>query len=78
MITETDDIAEALDDAARHWPGDRKQLLVRLIEEGHKALRAQDEDVVAAQLEAIRETSGILTDAYEPGYLEKLREDWPE
>src|SRR2546430_2026058 len=42
MITETDEISEALDDAARRWPGDRherKRLLVRLIEEGHQALR---------------------------------------
>jgi hypothetical protein len=37
MITETDDIAEALDEAARHWPGDRderKRLLLRLIRKG--------------------------------------------
>jgi hypothetical protein len=80
MITETDQIAEALDEAARHWPGDRdrKHLLVRLIEEGHRALRAQDEKARARRLEAIRATSGALTGAYEDGYLERLRADWPE
>ena len=81
MITETEQIAKALDEAARRWPGDRnerKRLLVRLVEEGHRALREERKHAVAARLEAIRETSGILTDAYRDNELELLRADWPE
>jgi hypothetical protein len=81
MITETEQIAAAVDEAARHWPGDRdqrKRLLVRLIEEGHRALREERENAVAERLAAIRATSGILPDAYDEGYLERLREEWPE
>jgi hypothetical protein len=81
MITETEQIAAALDEAARHWPGDRnqrKRLLVRLIEEGHRALREEREKGIAARLQAIRDTSGMLTGAYRDNELELLRADWPE
>ena len=39
-VTDTGHVAELLDAAARRWPdvGDRKQLLLRLAEEGHRAL----------------------------------------
>ena len=80
MITETTEITEALDAAAEHWPGERnerKRLLVRLIEEGHRALREREEKLKAERIAAVRETGGALTDAYEDGYLEKLRADWP-
>jgi hypothetical protein len=81
LITETDPIAEALNDAARQWPEDkdsRAKLLIHLVEEGHRALLKQSDDRSEARLAAIRRTSGALTGAYEVGYLERLREDWPE
>jgi hypothetical protein len=34
-------------------------------------------DATARRRKAIRRTSGALTGAYEPGYLEQLRRDWP-
>lgn len=81
MITETDDIAEAIDEAAHHWTGDRhdrKRLLMHLIEEGHRALREQQEKASAARIEAVRRTAGALTGVYREDELERLREDWPE
>lgn len=81
VITETETVARALDDAERQWPEDRERrakLLLHLIEEGHRALLRQADDRRRTRESAIAETSGVLTGAYEPGYLDRLREDWPE
>lgn len=78
-ITETEDIARALDDAARHWPderGKRSRLLLRLVRAGHEAIGGEREDDAARRREAIRSTSGVLTGAYPEGYLARLRDDW--
>jgi hypothetical protein len=80
VITETDPVARALDDAAVRWPADRAsraKLLMRLVEEGHRALLEERRQLVFARREAINRTSGALTESYGPGYLKKLREDWP-
>lgn len=80
LITETDQVAQALDDAARRWPEDRHsraKLLLHLVEEGHQALLDEAAERRDARLAAIHRTSGALTGAYEAGYLEQLREDWP-
>lgn len=79
-ITETDEVARALDDAARHWPADsahRARLLLHLVEEGHRALRGELEQTRNARRRAIASTSGALTGVYGPDYLTRLREDWP-
>jgi hypothetical protein len=75
MLTDTGDLSELLDAAQRRWPEvtDRKALLLRLAEEGGQAIAAE----AAKQHGAIAETAGALTGLYEPGELERLREDWP-
>ena len=80
LITETEQVAAALEEAERRWPEDsesRSRLLVHLIEEGHRALRAQADKRREQRLAAIRRTSGALSGSYGPEYLERLREDWP-
>ena len=80
-ITETDEVARALAEAARRWPEeDRKpgRLLLHLVEEGRRSLLKQREDAVAADREVIERTSGALTGVYPTGYLAELRADWPE
>lgn len=73
-ITETPTIAHALDLAAERWPGKtRAQLLALLVEQGVQ--RIHDEELHRQR--AIEMTSGVLTGAYERGYLADLREDWP-
>lgn len=79
-MTETDEIANALDDAARRWPQDRAsraKLLVNLVREGHRVLSEQDEQRTAIRRAAIQRTSGSLSNAYGADYLTELREDWP-
>ena len=81
MITETDEIASALQEAAEQWPDERNsrgRLAVHLIQEGHRALRKQREAAAAKRREAILRSSGMFDDVYEEGYLEELRKDWPE
>lgn len=75
MITETDDIKSALATAARRWPDETpSELLRRLITAGQQALKVD----VEHRRRVIIENAGALSGTYEPGYLEKLREDWPE
>ena len=78
-ITETDDVAEALDAAAERWPEvrSRQQLLLRLVEQGRTALARDLEQQTERKRDAIRRTSGALTGVYEDDYLERLRDDWP-
>lgn len=80
-LTETEEVARALDDAARRWPDERgrpSRLLLRLVRAGHEAIGAEREDDAARRRDAIRHTSGVLTGAYPEGYLARLRGDWPE
>jgi hypothetical protein len=80
MITETDEVAHALRDAARQWPEDRERpakLLLDLVREGHRAIAPGVERAVADRRAAIERTSGVLAGVYPPGYLDELRADWP-
>ena len=80
LITETEQVARALDDAAKRWPadaGNRAKLLVHLLEEGHRALVGLEAREVGMRKEAVTRTSGALTGLYGEGYLDDLREDWP-
>ncbi len=79
-LTETDEVAGALDDAARRWPEDRSargKLLMRLVREGHRAIAGEREAEARRRREAVRRTEGALTGSYPEGYLEQLRDDWP-
>ena len=76
-ITETDEIVSAIAAAELAWPhlADRPaELLRRLILVGEHALADTDE----RRGRAIRSTRGALTVAFPPGYLDDIREDWPQ
>lgn len=80
-LTETDDLARALDDAAVRWPNEkeaRTRLLVRLVEAGHRAITEEDEARAERRRDAVKRTSGALSGAYGPDYLKKLRDEWPD
>jgi hypothetical protein len=80
MITETDEVARAMDDAARRWPEDRERptkLLLDLVREGHRAIAENAERAAARRRSAVERTSGALTGVYPSDYLERLRDDWP-
>lgn len=77
-MTETDDLARALDAAASRWPGlTRPQLLVRLALEADEADRRARDERRNRRLAAVRRHSGMLTGSYGPDYLAALHEEWP-
>lgn len=79
-LTETDELAAALDEAARRWPEDadsRSRLLLRLIEAGQQALDEERKRRRRRRLAAVERTAGALTGVYPSGYLEQLRGEWP-
>ena len=81
MITESEQVTRALDDAAQRWPsdrGNRSKLLLRLVEEGHRVVLDQRAREVTGQRDAVSRTSGALTGVYAGDYLTVLREDWRE
>lgn len=77
-ITETDDVAVALDAAAERWPGEtRAALLRRLVHEGHRALDGAGAQRRLDRLAAVRQASGAMTGVYGADELQQLRDDWP-
>lgn len=79
-VTEGPELARALDEAAIQWPEEtsRTRLLLRLAEEGHRALRCEREDRLTARRQAFRRAAGSLKGVYRGDELAQLRRDWPE
>ncbi len=75
-ITDSGKLSDQLDQTQRRWPEirDRKELLLKLAAAGHDAI----EEKATERAQAVEETAGALSGVYEPGELERLREDWPE
>ncbi|KAA1249833.1 hypothetical protein F0Q45_13015 [Mycobacterium simiae] len=80
-ITETDDIADALECARRAWPELAEKpgaLLRQLILAGRNALVHRYAAAEQSRLQAVEATAGGLAGVFGPNYLKELREDWPE
>ena len=74
-VTDTGELREHLDRAERHLPElRRKELLLRLVAVGQKAV----EEEAADRVRAVEETAGALSGVYEPRESEGLLGDWPD
>lgn len=80
-VTETPEVSKALAAAAQRWPEDRDKparLLRRLVQEGYQSISPEVDTLAEKRLAELRRVSGTYTGLFESGYLERLREDWPE
>ena len=78
MITETPDVEQALDAAARRWPGvPTGQLLKRLSREGAESVRGATDSLLEDRMARILAAAGGFDDCFDPAVREELREDWP-
>ena len=78
QVTETPEVAHAIDLAAQRWPGEpRSRLLLRVVRAGGEALESRDQDQGAARRAAVLATAGKYADAFPAGYLNEMRADWP-
>lgn len=74
-LTETDDLAEAIDAAAPHYPGEsRADVLRRLVRLGAETI-AEQQDRHRRQ---VLDRAGRYPGLYPPAYLDRLRDEWPE
>ena len=78
QVTETPEVARAIDCASRHWPGmSRGQLIVRLVEAGAAALEGEDARERERRARLIAALGPKYAEFYPAGYLQEIRQDWP-
>jgi len=74
LLTETDDLAEAIDAAAPLYPGEtRADVLRRLVRLGAETIAERQ----GRHRCVVRDRAGRYPGLYPTGYLDDLREDWP-
>ncbi len=81
MITETDEIARAIDAAALVWPrfaDDRAALLRQLIDTGAERVASIEDERVTARRDAIEKWAGAFTGVFPPNAAQLLKDEWPE
>ncbi len=81
MITESDQLAKALDQAAKFYPDlsdERAELLRCLIERGIQSLDAEYDQAVEVRMKAIRKVAGSLSGVWPADWREQMRSEWQE
>jgi hypothetical protein len=77
QVTETPEVAHALDLAAKRWPDEpRSKLLLRLVDVGSGTLERDQHAEDDLHHTAVTASSGRYPEAFEPDYLKELRADW--
>ena len=80
MITESDALAKAIDNAARLWPelaDERAELLRRLLDRGIESVEAEHNELLKTRRKVVMEVAGSLSGVWPENYLEELRAEWP-
>lgn len=80
-LTETPELARALDEAALLWPelrDDRAALVRKLVEIGWRTVGQAVEERRAARRAGVDRVAGSLTGVYPRGAALALKQEWPE
>jgi len=80
MITESDRLARALEDAGLLWPefhGDRGVLLRRILDVGMEAVEAEMREREGTRLDAINTVAGSMAGVWPAEWRDELRREWP-
>lgn len=80
MITESDELGQALDHAARLWPelkDQRSQLLRKVLEVGISELLQEETGRRSQRLKQIKAMAGTMGDVWPANWREELANDWP-
>lgn len=81
MITETDELAKALEAAALLWPSERlsrSSLLRKVLEVGVEQVVQQAASARSSRLREIEKQAGSLSGVWPGGWLAELRDEWPK
>jgi len=81
MITETDEIRDAIDEAAREWPesaDNRAELLRRLVLQGRPSALEREARRLVGFLTAVDEAAGSLPGVYPLDAARRLADEWPK
>jgi hypothetical protein len=78
QVTETAEVARALDVASRHWPDEpRSRLLLRLLAMASDVLERDERQRDKRRRQAVEASSGKYADAFTATHLDELHNDWP-
>jgi hypothetical protein len=78
FVTHTPQVTRALEVARTRWPNERESaLLLHLLEEGAKAVENSSRLAREEHLSRLRQLSRH-SDLYGAGYLDDVRDGWPE
>jgi hypothetical protein len=79
QVTETPGLGHALEVAGRRWPEKSTSgQIAALAELGAEAVEREAVERREARRRLVEANAGGFEDAYPPGYLEELRQDWPD
>lgn len=80
MITETDQLSQALGKAEQIWPelqGKRTDLLRKVLEVGIDAIEEQSSEATKLRVATVEKLSGAMDGIWPSNWKQELAEDWP-
>lgn len=80
MITESDELAKALDAAARIWPehrDNRSELLRQIVRVGTERIANTESERVLQRKAAIESNAGRFRNLWPSDWRDEMRDEWP-
>ena len=80
MITETDQLSDALSQAAKLWPelsGQRTLLLRKVLEVGIETIEQEATQKTKSRIAGVDKLAGSMPGVWPANWKQELAEDWP-